>query len=368
MSSDQILAQLLPPGVVWDRQNDPMLYALLAAAGEQIDRIDARIDIVFNELIGQAPKELIEEWEQIAGIPDVTFRDLVDSTDGGSVAKRTLQERLRDLQIRVFGRHTATRAGITALSATFGEPIVIATDTPHAVQYNLHSDGSIPFRCESQCGDRLGALRQNDQLRRVLEAITPYHASVKFGEILQVPTGFTNIAQSLSIAQVYSSGVYDANISDVTTLIIELASTLDSTTTAAIDTGNRGHDAGGRNADINEYWEVVFRTNSHRIDQVQAYGGSGGGGIGRMVLYSHESSTATAASDGWVSRGSVDYDADHWKFSKIGSINTYTLPMAIDLDVPVFAPSMKIRFQRTGKQFGPSSYLFFSVLKIFGAL
>lgn len=79
-TSEQYLQQtkaLLPRGQLWDslNENGTTFESLLHALAEELARIDARIEDLFNELDPRTIYELLNEWEEWAGLPDSCITD-----------------------------------------------------------------------------------------------------------------------------------------------------------------------------------------------------------------------------------------------------------------------------------------------------
>jgi uncharacterized protein YmfQ (DUF2313 family) len=66
---DQLL-QLLPPGKALPRDPGSDLAGLAHGLGEEMARIDARIDLLLDEAHPLTTLELLSDWERVAGLPD----------------------------------------------------------------------------------------------------------------------------------------------------------------------------------------------------------------------------------------------------------------------------------------------------------
>lgn len=66
----QLLASLLPPGLIWPRDAESVLGRLLMALAEELARIDARAEDLINESDPRTTFELLSEWEVAYGLPD----------------------------------------------------------------------------------------------------------------------------------------------------------------------------------------------------------------------------------------------------------------------------------------------------------
>jgi len=66
----EILKKLLPPGMVWMREEGNNLDKLLAGIAEEAERVDNRIDDLLDEALPSATIEMMEDWQRVAGLPD----------------------------------------------------------------------------------------------------------------------------------------------------------------------------------------------------------------------------------------------------------------------------------------------------------
>ncbi len=64
------LKQLLPPGALWNLEQDSVLTASLEAIAEELARIGGRGVDLINESDPRTAEETIGDWERILGLPD----------------------------------------------------------------------------------------------------------------------------------------------------------------------------------------------------------------------------------------------------------------------------------------------------------
>jgi uncharacterized protein YmfQ (DUF2313 family) len=66
----QLLASLLPQGLIWPKDAESNLGKLLAALAEELARVDRRAGDVINESDPRTTFELLAEWEAACGLPE----------------------------------------------------------------------------------------------------------------------------------------------------------------------------------------------------------------------------------------------------------------------------------------------------------
>lgn len=64
------LAQLLPQGAAWPREQDTVLATLLTALAQEPARLDAALHALLTELDPAQALLLLMEWEAMCGLPD----------------------------------------------------------------------------------------------------------------------------------------------------------------------------------------------------------------------------------------------------------------------------------------------------------
>ncbi len=69
-SYDQLLRALLPPGLAWVAEVGSELAYLVEALAQELSRVDERGEDLQNEMDPRTATELLDEWEEVAGLPD----------------------------------------------------------------------------------------------------------------------------------------------------------------------------------------------------------------------------------------------------------------------------------------------------------
>lgn len=103
-----MLQGLLPPGDAWTREPDTVLTRLLAAAAEELVRVDDEAMQLMGEALPDRTLQLLPDWERAYGLPDAC------STSG-----ETIDARRAALLLRVAGRGGQSPSYFTALAGTF---------------------------------------------------------------------------------------------------------------------------------------------------------------------------------------------------------------------------------------------------------
>lgn len=66
----KLLADLLPPGRLWDILNQPTLSALIGSLAPEFARVDDRVADLLREADPRQCDETLEDWERVLGLPD----------------------------------------------------------------------------------------------------------------------------------------------------------------------------------------------------------------------------------------------------------------------------------------------------------
>jgi uncharacterized protein YmfQ (DUF2313 family) len=126
------LQALLPSGPAWPREPEAVLTKVLAAEADGLARAHNRTADLVDEADPRSARELLGDWERVAGLPDPCSAGIAT----------TLQER--------------RAAVVTRLTATGGQSIVYFTGIAAGLGYQVTIDEFRPFVCgRSRCGDRL---------------------------------------------------------------------------------------------------------------------------------------------------------------------------------------------------------------------
>lgn len=156
----QQLLLLLPKGPAWPREVDTVLYAQLANFADELARINLRVIDLVNESDPRTTRELLPDWERVAGLPDpcvVSDELTIEQRQIALTTKLTL----RGDQSRTYFINLA--AGMGYPDATIDEfrPMTCNDNCNDALysegdiwtwQINLPSDGGIVYaNCNSDC-------------------------------------------------------------------------------------------------------------------------------------------------------------------------------------------------------------------------
>lgn len=197
-----LLARTLPDGRIWNAKYDQtrVLGRLVVALSREIGRTFARIaDFVIDELDPARTRQLILEWEESVGIPDVCFDRSADLTErrrrvsqklenfGGIITREDIEGVLLD-----FGEEIQLVPGNEANAELLGFPAPPYDNDQlkqikHTVAVRVSSDAQVfplpfpfPFATEA-----------SDLLRCLLRRITPANVALQFffNEDLTAPFG-----------------------------------------------------------------------------------------------------------------------------------------------------------------------------------
>jgi len=126
----QVIADLLPVGAAWPRDDDAELMQLVAGFAEIFGYIDLRIaDFFGRESDPRATREMLDSWEITFGLPDPCTAEPL-----------TIEDRVKALIVKMTSIGGQSRAFFIEAAAKLGYVITI--------------DEWSPFMCGiSQCGD-----------------------------------------------------------------------------------------------------------------------------------------------------------------------------------------------------------------------
>jgi uncharacterized protein YmfQ (DUF2313 family) len=159
---------------------------MLAAMAEEFARIDGRAEDLTAETDPRSAFELLAEWEEWAGLPEVCI---------GSLA--TLQQRRAALLQKLTGAGGQSRAYFVAVAESLGYEVTIdefrpftcetACDQPvndetwrFTWRVNAPPATITEFTCESPCAEPLQTWG-NDLLECAIRSAAPAHTNVLFG-------------------------------------------------------------------------------------------------------------------------------------------------------------------------------------------
>lgn len=180
------LKSLLPRGLMWSSEDGDTLDDLLGAMAEELARIDARAEGLFNETDPRTTLELLDEWEAVAGLPD-TCTDQAD----------TLAERRDVLHAKITSIGNQSRQYFIDLAAALGYTVTITEFRPFVAGSNAgdaltNGDWIFTWRVNAPAvterifvaGSAAGEpLRDwgNEILECVINKYKPAHTLVQFG-------------------------------------------------------------------------------------------------------------------------------------------------------------------------------------------
>lgn len=187
---DQYLQQakaLLPRGLLWDSltESGSTFESLLHAHAEELARIDARIEDLFNEADPRTIYELLDEFEEWAGLPDSCITD-----------NQTLAQRREALRAQLTSDNGQSRSFFIDLVALLGYDISITEfsvfdvnstvdnyvydeDWHFAVQFNAPQTTIKYFNVDSSVNESL-ATWGNQQLECVIKKYLHAHRHALF--------------------------------------------------------------------------------------------------------------------------------------------------------------------------------------------
>lgn len=183
---------LLPQGAAWTREQDAQLTALLAALAVEAWRVDVSAHQLMDaEALGSAAYSLLEEWEELCGLPD---------TCTGPTAT-TLSERRAAVKAKLSCRGGQSVAYFQALAVGLGYSVTIEEFRPficgvsccgedvlnggHEVRLywrvHVHGPRVTRFRCGESCPpDQLAKITAAQDLECLLRRYMPAHTTLIF--------------------------------------------------------------------------------------------------------------------------------------------------------------------------------------------
>lgn len=183
-----LVLQLFPHGRAWNKEVNGLLYNLAEGLGVEPGRVDTLMtSIIENEIDPRTASQLLDEWEQLVGIPD-------ECQDKASA----IEDRRRDVLRKLTNRGGASHQFFVDLAAGIGYTVTVNSCFParagvfragdrlfgdlwrfwfqvQAADFDLRV-----FRAgEGRAGDRLRTFR-NDELECVIRRAAPAHTKVQF--------------------------------------------------------------------------------------------------------------------------------------------------------------------------------------------
>mgnify|MGYP000371383289 CR=1 FL=1 len=164
------LQALLPPGHAFTRAPDAVLTKLLQGWAEEFARIDARIDVLIAEIDPSRTTEMIDDFEDMTGLPDSCIGTL---------------EALDKRRNAVLGRMRAAggqdRQYFIDLAARVGYTVTITEPSLHTWQVNAPSENVQLARAGTAvAGDPLRLWGTEAILECTIARYAPAHAVLLF--------------------------------------------------------------------------------------------------------------------------------------------------------------------------------------------
>lgn len=191
---DQLVA-LLPPGLAWPRDADSTLVALLGGPAEELARVDARADALFDEADPRTVLELLVDWERVAGLPDpcsgapteigerqVALTNKIAQRGGQSIVF-FIELAARLGYYAEIVEFTSCDAGFAAGAPCNGENWRHAWEVRTFVGSDEYRSGLSEFVAGSSAGDRLIGFGSLD-LECLINRARPAHSQVIFSYIV----------------------------------------------------------------------------------------------------------------------------------------------------------------------------------------
>lgn len=110
-----LLTGLMPRGPAW---SDQVIAHFIQAWADELARIDARVDVLIEQVDPRTADEMLTDWERVLGLPDECTADI-----GLSIAER---QRLAWAKYTEQGGQS--RAYFIDLAARYGEPGVTISE------------------------------------------------------------------------------------------------------------------------------------------------------------------------------------------------------------------------------------------------
>ena len=179
------LQNLLPKGVVWNKEEGSTLTSLLAGLAKEFFNVDKRTEDLLREADPSRALEMLADWERAVGLPDPCTGPL-----------NTLAARRAAVVARLRSQGGQSRAFFIALAETLGYSITITEYKPfvagsnagetlsngdwkHAWKVTAPETTVRKFRAGDGAGERL-ARWGNQELECAIERAKPAHTQVIF--------------------------------------------------------------------------------------------------------------------------------------------------------------------------------------------
>jgi uncharacterized protein YmfQ (DUF2313 family) len=181
----QLLAALLPPGLIWPKDADSNLGRLLHGLAGELARVDARAGDLMDELDPRTTFELLADWEAVCGLPEAC-----------DYSGQTLAERRAALAAKYTSLGGQRPRDYIDLAAALGYPVAVDecgvfTCASRVDQAINHDDWIFTWRvlapstsrkyldCQSPCNEPL-SIWGNQRLECAITAASPAHTVVLY--------------------------------------------------------------------------------------------------------------------------------------------------------------------------------------------
>lgn len=172
-ASGTLLAQLLPPGALWNFDRGSGMHRLLTALGDELNRVTLRGADLINESDALTATETIADWERALGLPD----------DRVLVIPATLGARRAAVVQKLLARGGQNLAFFVELAAACGWVLTVSLWEPLRVGFRVGASCfgtgfsySVLFTLSSPGPDALTLA----DVQRILRAATHPHIVVVF--------------------------------------------------------------------------------------------------------------------------------------------------------------------------------------------
>lgn len=162
---------LLPQGPLWDslRRPNSQFNQLLRGIAEEFVRLENRTKQLTNEVHPLTTAELLEEWENMAGLPN----SCVDAST------QTLTQRRNALLTKLTLIGDNRIQYLIDVATQLGYTITITEQPPYAWQVNAPATTIVESTCESRCTDPL-RVWGDQELECALDKINPAHLQLNY--------------------------------------------------------------------------------------------------------------------------------------------------------------------------------------------
>lgn len=184
------LRGLLPRGVAWRAADGQNITNLLQAMADELARVDGRAAQLHEEADPLTTKELLSDWERLAGLPDNCSQTLADN----------VQQRRAALVSKLTQQGGQSKQYFIDLAAMLGYAVTITEYRPFRVGINAMGDNLygedwiftwtvnapavaplVYFRVgQSAVGEPLVTVTPNTELECAISRTKPAHTNVLF--------------------------------------------------------------------------------------------------------------------------------------------------------------------------------------------